>query len=83
MLPYIFDPFFTTKPVGAGTGLGLWICHSIVRSFAGEILVESEQGRGTTFRVRLPSAPRESVVKDRGDVAHECTRSRSRVGGIA
>jgi signal transduction histidine kinase len=53
-LERIFDPFFTTKPVGVGTGLGLPICHRIVSEFGGAMEVESEVGRGTTFRVLLP-----------------------------
>jgi signal transduction histidine kinase len=57
-LERIFDPFFTTKPVGVGTGLGLSICHSIVTAFGGDLTVESEEGRGSTFRVVLPSAAR-------------------------
>jgi CheY-like chemotaxis protein/two-component sensor histidine kinase len=52
----IFDPFFTTKPVGEGTGLGLWICHGIVSALGGEVKVDSEIGRGSTFRVTLPPA---------------------------
>jgi PAS domain S-box-containing protein len=55
-LPRIFDPFFTTKPVGVGTGLGLSICHGIVTALGGEIEVESESGKGTMVRVRLPIA---------------------------
>ncbi len=55
-LEKIFDPFFTTKPVGIGTGLGLAMCRSIVSSMAGEITVESQLGRGTTFRITLPPA---------------------------
>jgi len=55
-LSCIFDPFFTTKPVGEGTGLGLWVCHSIIAACGGELRVESEVGRGTTFHIVLPVA---------------------------
>jgi len=55
-LDRIFDPFFTTKPVGAGTGLGLSLCHSIVTAFGGELTVESEESKGSIFRVALPAA---------------------------
>ena len=61
-LTHIFEPYFTTKK--SGNGLGLAMVYSIIRRHAGHIEVESELGRGTTFRFWLPAAPELSAPVD-------------------
>ncbi len=62
-LAKIFDPFFTTKEVGEGMGLGLSICHRIVRSYGGHINVRSEPGRFCEFTVDFPEKARKRAAE--------------------
>ncbi len=50
----VFEPFYTTKPVGQGTGLGMSITYRVIKNHNGEINVDSELGKGTTFTIKLP-----------------------------
>jgi signal transduction histidine kinase len=64
----IFDPFFTTKDVGEGMGLGLSICHRIVRGFGGHINVRSEPGRFCEFILDFLEKPRKRKPEDVPDI---------------
>lgn len=63
----ILEPFFTTKPVGKGTGLGLAIVSRLVEEHKGRLAIDTEDGRGTCFRISLPAAS--STVEPEGDDA--------------
>jgi signal transduction histidine kinase len=63
----IFEPFFTTKPQGEGTGLGLSLCERMLEEHGGTITVESEVGRGTTFRIELPVVSRPTSARAAGE----------------
>lgn len=60
----IFNPFFTTKEVGAGAGMGLSVIYRIMKDHGGHILLESEPGKGTTFRLLLPPIVNEVTVNN-------------------
>lgn len=63
----LFDPFYTTKEEGQGTGLGLSIAYGIIQKHNGEIVVESEVGRGASFFIHLPLSERHDV--DHGELS--------------
>jgi two-component system NtrC family sensor kinase len=52
--PYLFDPFFTTKEVGRGTGLGLFVCHTIMERLQGTITLDNVAPAGVEVRITLP-----------------------------
>ncbi len=65
LMERIFDPFYTTKKAGEGSGLGLSICRDVLRRHGGDVKVESERGKGSTFTLWIPLETGLEPVKDK------------------
>ncbi|HEX7153380.1 MAG TPA: PAS domain S-box protein [Thermoanaerobaculia bacterium] len=74
VLEQIFEPLFTTRRGRGGTGLGLTVSHQIIAAHRGEIVVESEPGKGTTFHVLLPMTAEEASPRQRRDALDPAVR---------
>ena len=79
----IFDPFFTTKETGRGTGLGLSIARNIIEDHKGTMLVESEDGKGTIFLIKIPLAKNVTNVKELGKVKKVKKQNESVLSGAS
>ncbi|MFH1139074.1 MAG: ATP-binding protein [Pseudomonadota bacterium] len=73
----VFEPYFTTKAAGEGTGLGLAAVHGIVKSHQGDIILDSEPGRGTSFSIFLPRC--EGDIPENDDAQIGCPGGRERI----
>jgi CheY-like chemotaxis protein len=77
VLARIFEPFYTTKSAGDGTGLGLAISQSIMQSFGGDLICDTQPGRGTSFALTLLSAqPMAQLIDATGPVSSHSTNGR-------
>jgi signal transduction histidine kinase len=66
---HLFEPFFTTKDPGKGTGLGLSTCYGTIHQSGGHIVVHSELGKGSSFRIYLPRLPGRELQRETSEAA--------------
>ncbi len=78
----LFEPYFTTKPVGRGTGMGLPVVHGIVHEHGGHIVVESQPGEGSVFRLFFPGVMGPAVVATVSKVAEKVKSARNGHGRV-
>ncbi|MBI3941941.1 MAG: GHKL domain-containing protein, partial [Chloroflexi bacterium] len=69
-LDRIFEPFYTTKELGKGTGLGLYVVHTIIKRHDGQVSVQSKEGEGTTFSIHLPALSPEALESSEDELEY-------------